>query len=230
MNRLKQQALEANLLLFKSNLVVLTWGNASAFDAEHGWVAIKPSGVPYDRLTAEEMVVVDLDGKVLSGAFKPSSDTPTHLELYRHFPGVGGVVHTHSRWATAWAQAGRDLPVYGTTHADYFYGAVPCSRQLTAEEIRGDYEAATGQVIVETFTRRQVLPSAVPAVLVAGHGAFTWGADALEAVHHAVVLEECAMMAAQTERLNPECCPLSQDLLDKHFFRKHGRGAYYGQG
>jgi L-ribulose-5-phosphate 4-epimerase len=230
MEALLQAVWEANLLLPKYNLVVFTWGNVSAIDRARGWVAIKPSGVPYEGMTAKQMVVVDLEGRVIAGDYRPSSDTPTHLELYRHFPEIGGIVHTHSRWATAWAQASRDLPAYGTTHADYFHGPVPCSRKLTAAEIQTDYERHTGKVIVETFEQRQITPEAVPGVLIAGHGPFTWGTNAAEAVHNAVVLEECAFMAIQTEALNPEAKPVEQTLLDKHYFRKHGKEAYYGQG
>ncbi len=230
MEKLIQNVLEANLLLPRYNLVVLTWGNVSAIDRERGLIVIKPSGVPYEELTIAQMVVVDLEGKPISGANRPSSDTPTHLELYRCFPDIGAVVHTHSRWATSWAQAGRDLPAYGTTHADYFHGSIPCTRRLSSGEIRSDYEINTGKVIVETYKNRLLAPDGIPGVLVAGHGPFTWGADAMDAVQNAVVMEECAMMAIQTETINPECQPLEQDLLDKHYFRKHGRTAYYGQG
>jgi len=191
---------------------------------------IKPSGVPYEELTMAQMIVVDLEGKPISGANRPSSDTPTHLELYRGFPDIRAVVHTHSRWATSWAQAGRDIPAYGTTHADYFHGSIPCTRRLSADEIRSDYELNTGKVIIETYKNRLLAPEAVPGVLVAGHGPFTWGAGAMDAVQNAVVMEECAMMAIQTETVNPECQPLEQGLLEKHYFRKHGRTAYYGQG
>ncbi|MEA4888975.1 MAG: L-ribulose-5-phosphate 4-epimerase [Clostridiaceae bacterium] len=228
-DRLIEEALQANLALPAHRLVVFTWGNVSAIDRERGLVAIKPSGVPYDKLEARHMVVVDLSGKVVSGTYRPSSDTATHLELYKNFPDIGGVVHTHSRWATAWAQAGLDLPAMGTTHADYFYGSVPCTRNLNLDEIETDYEGHTGRVIVETFRQRQLNPDAIPGVLVAGHGPFTWGGDALEAVYHAVVLEECAMMALQTRLLNPDQPAISQNLLDKHYLRKHGSGAYYGQ-
>lgn len=229
MEKLLEHVFEANLLLPKHNLVVFTWGNVSAIDRERGLVAIKPSGVRYEGMTANQMVVLDLDGKIISGSLRPSSDTPTHLELYRNFPAVGGIVHTHSRWATTWAQACRDLPAYGTTHADYFYGAIPCTRKLSVDEIRTDYELNTGKVIVETFRDRQIDPAAVPGVLIAGHGPFAWGSDALNAVHNAVVMEECAFMGIQTESLNPSVKPLEQELLDKHYFRKHGKDAYYGQ-
>lgn len=227
--QLSEQVLEANLALVKHNLVIFTWGNASAIDRRSGLVAIKPSGVPYAGMQGSDMVIVNLGGEIVAGRYKPSSDLPTHLELYRRFPTVGGIVHTHARWSTIWAQSGRDLPSYGTTHADHFYGAVPCTRQLTRSEIQEGYEINTGKVICETFETRNLDPLAVPGVLVAGHAPFAWGADVNSAVHNAVVLEECAMMAAHTEFLNPQVKPLAQDLLDKHYFRKHGAGAYYGQ-
>lgn len=230
MEKFIRAVLEANLLLPAFDLARLTWGNVSAIDRERGLVVIKPSGVPYPQLTSALMVVIDLSGKVISGSARPSSDTPTHLELYRRFETIGAVVHTHSRWATSWAQACRDLPAYGTTHADAFYGAVPCTRAMTDGEISTDYELNTGRVIAETFETRQIDPAAVQGVLVAHHGPFTWGKDALTAVHNAVTLEECAMIAAQTEALNPDCKPLPQAYLDKHFLRKHGKQAYYGQG
>ncbi len=223
---LKQRVLEANLALVSHQLVVFTWGNASERDPETGYIVIKPSGVPYDQMKAEQMVVLDPDGKQLEGSLKPSSDAPTHLELYRNFPDIGGVVHTHSPWATSWAQAGKSIPVYGTTHADYFYGPIPCSSSLTQEEIEGDYEHNTGSLIVETFEHLDYL--SIPGVLVHGHGPFTWGKDVLEAVHHAVVLEEVAMMAFRTELLGNQKT-LDHYLLDKHYARKHGKGAYYGQ-
>jgi L-ribulose-5-phosphate 4-epimerase len=226
LEKLKQQVLEANLALVSHQLVVFTWGNASERDPESGNIVIKPSGIPYDQMKAEQMVVLDPDGKQLEGNLKPSSDAPTHLELYRSFPDIGGVVHTHSPWATSWAQAAKAIPVYGTTHADYFYGPVPCTRALTQEEVEGDYEANTGSLIVETFKQENCL--SMPGVLVHGHGPFTWGKEVLEAVHHAVVLEEVAMMAFRTELLGNHK-PLEQYLLDKHYARKHGRDAYYGQ-
>lgn len=229
LEQLAERVLDANLALVKHQLVIFTWGNASAIDRTQGLVVIKPSGVPYAGMQASDMVVVDLDGKVLQSRYKPSSDLPTHLELYRSFPGIGGIVHTHARWSTIWAQSGRDLPSYGTTHADYFYGAIPCTRKLTREEIQEGYEVNTGKVICETFEQRQLDPLAIPGVLVAGHAPFAWGVDIDAAVHNAVVLEECAMMAAHTELLNPQVIPLEQDLLDKHYFRKHGANAYYGQ-
>ena len=226
LEKLKEKVLEANLALVSHQLVVFTWGNASERDPETGYIVIKPSGIPYDEMKADQMVILDLNGKQLEGDLKPSSDTPTHLELYRNFGGIGGVVHTHSPWATSWAQAGKPIPVYGTTHADYFYGAVPCSRALTREEVEGDYEQNTGKVIVETF--RQLDSKSMPGVLVHGHAPFTWGKDGLEAVHNAVVLEEVAMMAFRTEVLGNHK-PLEQYLLDRHYQRKHGKDAYYGQ-
>ena len=227
LEKLKQQVCSANLDLVKHGLVVFTWGNVSAIDRESGLVVIKPSGVEYDVMTPEDMVVVDLDGKRVEGKLNPSSDTPTHLVLYKVFPAVGGIVHTHSRWATMWAQAGRAVPAYGTTHADYFYGEIPCTRKMTVAEINGAYEAETGNVIVETFDGLN--PVDVPAVLVQSHGPFAWGKNAAEAVYHAAVLEEVAMMAANTEQLRDSVPPMQQELLDKHFFRKHGENSYYGQ-
>ena len=229
MDNLIKETLQANLDLPKHQLVVFTWGNVSAIDRERGLVAIKPSGVPYEQMEARHIIVVDLDGKVVSGTYKPSSDTATHLELYRRFPSVGGIVHTHSRWATLWAQACLDLPAFGTTHADYFYGDVPCTRHLSTSEIQDSYELNTGKVIVETFEQRGIDSASVPGVLVAGHGPFTWGTSAADAVHNAVVLEECAMMAFHTRMLSPGLPSLDQVLLDKHYLRKHGRNAYYGQ-
>jgi len=226
LEKLKQRVLEANLALVSNQLVVFTWGNASERDPTTGYIVIKPSGVPYEQMKAEQMVVLDPDGKQLEGDLKPSSDAPTHLELYRNFPHMGGVVHTHSPWATSWAQAGKPIPVYGTTHADYFYGPIPCSSSLTQEEVERDYEHNTGSLIVETFEHLDYL--SMPGVLVYGHGPFTWGKDVLEAVHHAVVLEEVAMMAFRTEVLGNHH-PLEQFLLDKHYTRKHGKDAYYGQ-
>lgn len=226
LEKLKQRVLEANLALLSHQLVVFTWGNASERDPETGYVVIKPSGISYDQMKAEQMVVLDPDGKKVEGSLNPSSDALTHLELYRNFPEVGGVVHTHSEWATSWAQAGKDIPVYGTTHADYFYGAVPCSRALSQEEVEGDYEISTGRVIVETF--QEMDNRSMPGVLVNGHGPFTWGTDSKEAVMHAVVLEEVAKMAFRTEVLGMKQ-PLEQFLLDKHYKRKHGKDAYYGQ-
>lgn len=223
----KEEVCRANLLLPKYGLVVFTWGNVSGFDPESRLLVIKPSGVPYEELTPDDMVVVNLDGTKVEGKLNPSSDTPTHCALYRSFPGVGGIVHTHSRWATAWAQAGRGIPAYGTTHGDYFYGEIPCTRRMTAGEIAGEYELETGNVIAERFVGRD--PLEVPAVLVHSHGPFTWGKDCLEAVHNSVVLEELAMMAFHTEQLHPQAPPMQRELLDKHFLRKHGPDAYYGQ-
>ena len=229
LRRLAEQVLEANLELPRMGLVVYTWGNVSQVDYELGVAVIKPSGVPYDALTLEDLVTVALDdGRVLAGTGRPSSDTATHLALYRAWEGVGGVVHTHSRWATARAQSARPLPAYGTTHADYFYGAVPCTRMLTEAELE-DYEAQTGQVIVDCFAELELDPVALPACLIAGHGPFTWGKDAAEAVHNAVVLEECCMMGHIAEQATPGLEPIPQALLDKHYLRKHGANAYYGQ-
>lgn len=226
---LKQQVLEANLLLPKFGLVTFTWGNVSAIDRESGLVVIKPSGVPYEGMTADDMVIVDLNGKVVEGKWRPSSDTPTHVELYQAFPSIGGVCHTHSSYATSWAQAGRDVPCYGTTHADHFYGDVPCLRCLTKAEIDEGYERNTGTLIVSEFNRLHLDPVAMPAVLLKNHGPFTWGKDAVSAVYNAVVLEECAKMAYRTEQINPSVRPAPQELLDKHYLRKHGKNAYYGQ-
>lgn len=224
-----QSVLEANLALPKYGMVTFTWGNVSSIDRARGLVVIKPSGVAYDSMTIDHMVMVDLSGKVVQGNCRPSSDTATHLELYRSFPSIGGVVHTHSRWATAWAQSGKGIPAFGTTHADYFYGEIPCARPLTEAEIREEYELNTGRVIVETFQTKDIDPAAVPGVLISGHGPFAWGRNAEDAVHNAVVMEEVAMMALQTLQLNPEAMPIDQMLLDKHYLRKHGKDAYYGQ-
>jgi L-ribulose-5-phosphate 4-epimerase len=228
LDTLKSQVLEANLELVRRGLVLYTFGNASGIDREQGLVAIKPSGVAYERLTAADMVVSDLSGKIIGGTLKPSSDLDTHLELYREFPGIGGVVHTHSEFATAWAQAGREIPAYGTTHADYFYGPVPVTEELSAGEIGDGYVLNTGKAIVRRF--RSLDPLAVPGVLVAGHAPFAWGKDAMDAAYHAVVLESVARMAFYTALLNPECAGISQALLDRHHFRKHGAKATYGQG
>lgn len=227
MDRLVDDVLQANLALPLHGLVIFTWGNASGIDREGGRIVIKPSGIPYEGMTQDHMVQVNLAGTVLSGNYKPSSDTATHLAIYNSFPEVGGIVHCHSKWATAWAQSGRELPAYGTTHADYFYGPVPCTRTLTPDEIAQDYELNTGKVIVETF--QNINPINVPGVLVAGHAPFCWGRTVTAAVHNAVVLEQCAMMAVQTELLNPGATSVEQELLDKHYLRKHGAGAYYGQ-
>ena len=230
LKNLKRQVLEANLLLPKHGLVTFTWGNISGIDRERGLVVIKPSGVPYETMEAEDMVVVDLDGKVVEGKWKPSSDTPTHLALYRAYEGIGGVVHTHSRWATTFAQAGKSIPAMGTTHGDYFYGDIPCTRPMTDEEINGEYEAETGKVIIEAFRAAGKNPVQVPGVLVYSHGPFAWGATPAEAVHNAVVMEEVAFMDWHALMLNPYHRDMQQSLLDRHYLRKHGPGAYYGQG
>lgn len=229
LEQLKAEVLEANLSLPKYRLVTFTWGNVSGIDRETGYVVIKPSGVEYGEMTAEDLVVVDLDGTVVEGDLRPSSDTPTHLALYRAFPDIGGIVHTHSPWATSWAQAGLPLPALGTTHADYFYGEIPCTRELTEREVETNYELETGRVIVETYQKNGLDPTAMPGVLVKNHAPFCWGEDAQQAVHHAVVLEEAAKMAFITYQLNPDVRPISQCLLDKHYLRKHGANAYYGQ-
>lgn len=228
LENLKKQVLEANLELDRRRLVIYTWGNVSGIDRKQGLVVIKPSGVAYEELRVDSMVVLTLDGKVVEGDLKPSSDTPTHLALYRSFPEIGGVVHTHSPHATGWAQANRDIPCLGTTHADYFYGSIPCTRPLSQEEVAGEYEKNTAKVIIERFQNLDY--QQLPGVLVAGHGPFTWGKDPFEAVHNSVVLEEIAKMALASVRLNPEVEPLPQYMLDKHFLRKHGPKAYYGQG
>ena len=227
LEQLKEQVCRANLLLPAHGLVTFTWGNVSGIDRERGLVVIKPSGVDYDGMTPEDMVVVDLEGQVVEGKWKPSSDTATHVELYKAFPECGGIVHTHSRWATTFAQMGRDIPALGTTQGDYFYGAVPCTRPMTPGEIAGEYEKETGKVIVETFAGKD--PAAIPGVLVYSHGPFTWGKDPLEAVHNAVVLEEVAFMDWHALALCPDLPPMQQELLDKHYLRKHGKNAYYGQ-
>lgn len=225
---LKELVCKANLELPKYGLVTFTWGNVSGVDRESGLMVIKPSGVEYDNMTAEDMVVVSLKtGEKVEGKWKPSSDTATHIALYNAFPEIGGIVHTHSRQATSFAQAGRGIPAYGTTHGDYFYGEIPCTRKMTPEEIAGEYEKETGNVIIETF--KDLDENTIPAVLVNSHGPFSWGTDPENAVHNAVVLEELAFMALQTEILNPDIRPMQQELLDKHFLRKHGKNAYYGQ-
>ncbi|MBH2543370.1 L-ribulose-5-phosphate 4-epimerase [Serratia marcescens] len=229
MNELKRQVLAANLSLPAYGLVTFTWGNVSAIDRQSGMVVIKPSGIAYEAMTLEDLVVVDLEGKVREGHRKPSSDTATHLALYRAFADIGGVVHTHSRNATIWAQAGQPIPALGTTHADYFYGDIPCTRPMSEAEIAGDYEGETGKVIIETFNRAGRDPQQVPGVLVYSHGPFAWGKSAADAVHNAVVLEEVAIMAMATRQLAPAIAPMQPELLDKHFLRKHGKHAYYGQ-
>lgn len=224
---IKKRVFEANILLKKSGLVVLTWGNVSEIDRKNGYIVIKPSGVSYDKMTLEDMVVTDLDGNVVEGKLKPSSDLATHIELYRAFPEIGAVTHTHSRRATAFSQAGVPIKSFGTTHADTFYGAVPVTRKLTDKEITGEYEKETGKVIIEAF--KDINPMDIPAVLVNSHGPFTWGKDALKSVENSIILEEVATMALDTIQLNPEAT-LQNELLDKHYLRKHGKNAYYGQG
>ena len=229
LEELKQSVYEANMELSRRKLTTYTWGNVSGIDREKGLFVIKPSGVAYEKLKPEHMVVMDLLGNKVEGDLNPSSDTKTHIELYKAFPQLGGIAHTHSAYAVAWAQANRDIPCYGTTHADYFYGSVPCSRNLTEEEIEADYEGNTGRVIVEAFKDRGIDPKNVPAVICAHHGPFTWGKDAAQSVYHAVVLEEVAKMAMFTEQIRPSAAPAPQCIQDKHFMRKHGPKAYYGQ-
>ena len=229
LEELKRKVYEANMELPKRHLVTYTWGNVSEIDRESGLFVIKPSGVDYDTMTPEDMVVMDLEGNRVEGRYKPSSDTPTHIELYKKYKEIGGVVHTHSPEATSWAQAGRSIPLYGTTHADYFFGSIPCARSLTPEEIGGEYEKNTGLVIIETFEELKINPMYTPGVLCTNHGPFTWGKDAAEAVHNAVVLEEVAKMARFTEQIKPGVEPAPDCIRDKHFFRKHGENAYYGQ-
>ena len=226
LEELKQKVYLANMQLPKYGLVTFTWGNVSEIDRARGLFAIKPSGIAYEELRPEDMVIVDLDGNVVEGKYRPSSDTATHAELYKAFSKIGGVVHTHSPWATSWAQAGRDIPCYGTTHADYIFGAVPCVRNLTKEELK-DYEANTGKLIADHFKGKDV--EAVPCVLCRNHGPFTWGKDGMDAVHNAVVLEEVAKMASRCEMIDPNVSPAPQELQDKHYYRKHGSNAYYGQ-
>lgn len=227
LEELKEIVYRANMLLPEHNLITFTWGNVSGIDRESGLVVIKPSGVEYDAMTADDMVVVDLDGNRVEGHYKPSSDTPTHVELYKAFPECGGIVHTHSRWATSFAQAGMNIPAMGTTHADYFYGDIPCTRAMTPEEIKGRYEKNTGLVIIETFKDRN--PADVPGVVVFRHGPFAWGTDPFNAVHNAVVMEEVAFMDYHALMLNPEHRDMQSELMDKHYLRKHGANAYYGQ-
>lgn len=229
LEELKKLVCEANMELPRHGLVTFTWGNVSGIDKEKGLFVIKPSGVDYDKMSPDDMVVMDLEGNKIEGYLKPSSDTPTHLEIYKAFPEIGGIVHTHSSYATSWAQAGRSIPCYGTTHADYIYGEVPCLRCLTEEEIEEAYEENTGHLIVNEFIRLNKDPMAVPAVLCKNHGPFVWGKDAMDAVHNAVVLEEVAKMAYWTETINPKAAPAPLELQDKHYFRKHGSNAYYGQ-
>jgi L-ribulose-5-phosphate 4-epimerase len=227
LEQLKRTVCEANLLLPKYDLVTFTWGNVSGIDRELGLIAIKPSGVPYDGMAPEDMVIVDFSGNVIEGKWKPSSDTATHIELYKAFPNIGGVVHTHSRWATTFAEAGQPIPAMGTTQADYFYGDIPCTRPMTEEEINGDYEKETGKVIVETF--KNIQADDVPGVLVYSHGPFSWGTDPKNAVHNAVVMEEVAFMDWHALMINPEHRDMQKALLDRHYLRKHGANAYYGQ-
>ncbi|QIZ10363.1 L-ribulose-5-phosphate 4-epimerase [Priestia megaterium] len=229
LERLKKEVLAANLQLPEHGLVTFTWGNVSGIDREQGLVVIKPSGVPYEELKIDDLVVLDLNGRIIEGTLRPSSDTPTHLALYRAFSQIGGIVHTHSPWATSWAQAGQAIPALGTTHADYFYGEIPCTRTLTQEEIERGYELETGNVIIETFEKEGLDPVSMPGVLLSGHAPFSWGKNASQAVHNAVVLEEVAKMALHTFQLNPQMKPIDQFLLDKHYLRKHGVNAYYGQ-
>ncbi len=229
LEELKALVCKANLELPKYGLVTFTWGNVSGIDREKGLVVIKPSGVEYDEMKPEHMVVVDLSGKVVEGNLRPSSDTDTHVVLYRAFPALGGIVHTHSRWAVSFAQAGRDIPAMGTTQGDYFYGDIPCTRRMTPEEIGGSYELETGNVIVETFEKRGIDPAQVPGVVVQNHGPFAWGTDPMNAVHNAVVMEEVAFMDYHALQLNPQAGRMQQELLDKHYLRKHGKNAYYGQ-
>ncbi len=227
LDELKKKVLEANLELPKRNLVIYSWGNVSGIDRERGLVVIKPSGVPYEQLKAGDLPVVDLDGNMVEGDLNPSSDTATHLELYKAFPKIGGVVHTHSPWCTKWAQAGRAIPSFGTTHADYFYGEIPCTRKLTPFEIANLYEKNTGKVIIDTF--KDLNPSFIPGVIVNSHGPFNWGKDPLKAVENAVIMEEIAKLAYYTQSLSPQINSIDDHLLDKHFLRKHGKNAYYGQ-
>lgn len=229
LEELKEKVFKANIDLVKNNLVVLTWGNVSGIDREKGLVVIKPSGVSYDDMKASDMVVVDLDGNVVEGNLRPSSDTITHIELYKKYESLGGIVHTHSTFATSWAQAKRDIPSYGTTHADTFYGSVPCTRKLSNEEIKTEYERNTGFVIIETLENRNIEILSVPGIIVGSHGPFSWGETPDKAVSNAVVLEEVAKMALITESLNKDITPIEKELQDKHYFRKHGANAYYGQ-
>ena len=227
--KLKEEVYLANMELPKYGLVTFTWGNVSGIDREAGLFVIKPSGVPYEELSPADMVVMDLYGSKVEGKYSPSSDTATHVELYKHFPTIGGIVHTHSPWATSWAQSGRSIPCYGTTHSDYMYGEIPCVRALTPMEINEAYEKYTGVLIADEFVRLKIDYTAMPAVLCQYHGPFTWGKDAADAVHNSVVLEEVAKMAYRAEQLNPNVKPAPQKLQDKHYFRKHGKDAYYGQ-
>lgn len=229
LEHLKELVFQANMELPKRGLVTFTWGNVSGIDRESGYLVIKPSGVEYENMKAEDMVVVDLEGNRIEGNYKPSSDTATHIELYKKYSEIGGIVHTHSTWATSWAQAGRSIPLYGTTHADYFYGPIPCARSLTEDEINTEYEKNTGLVIIETLENGNIKPKSMPGILCTNHGPFAWGKDAHEAVHNAVVLEELAKMSCYSELINPNIKPAPQVIADKHYLRKHGENAYYGQ-
>ncbi|SHE69544.1 L-ribulose 5-phosphate 4-epimerase [Atopostipes suicloacalis DSM 15692] len=230
LTELKEKVYQANLLLPEYNLITFTWGNVSGIDREEGLIVIKPSGVEYDELTSDQMVVVNFDGEIVEGNLNPSSDTATHIELYKAFPDIGGIVHTHSPWAVSFAQAGLDIPAAGTTHGDYFYGSIPVTREMKKDEIQVDYEKQTGSVIIETFNKKDINPNQVPGVLVNDHGPFTWGDSPAEAVHNSVVLEQVAEMTYHSLQLNAENIQMSQSLLDKHYLRKHGKDAYYGQG
>lgn len=229
LEQLKQFVFEANMELPKRGLVTYTWGNVSGIDRESGYIVIKPSGVDYEMMKPEDMVVLDLDGIKIEGNYKPSSDTSTHIELYKRYPEIGGIVHTHSTWATSWAQAQREIPLYGTTHADYFFGAIPCARSLTEDEIFGEYEKNTGLVIIETLEKKNIDPMSTPGILISNHAPFTWGKDAADAVHNSVVLEEVAKMASYTETINRNVKPAPEAIARKHYLRKHGKNAYYGQ-
>ena len=229
LDELKKIVFDGNIELVIRNLVIYTWGNVSGIDRESGLFAIKPSGVDYDIMKFDDMVVLDLEGNKKEGKYKPSSDTATHIELYKAFPEIGAVVHTHSSYATSWAQARKDIKAFGTTHADYFYGDIPCARALTKEEIESDYEKNTGLVIIETLKERKINPMDIPGIILSSHGPFAWGKDVHNAVHNAVVLEEVAKMAYRTIQINPEITRVEQYLLDKHYFRKHGKNSYYGQ-
>lgn len=229
LDELKKEVYKANMLLKESGLVILTWGNASAIDRETGFIVIKPSGVEYGELSPNNLVVINMNGDVIEGDLKPSSDTKTHIELYKHFNSIGGIVHTHSHYATSWAQAGKEIPPFGTTHADTFYGNIPCTRPMSYEEIEGSYEKETGRVIIELFRNNNINENNMGAVLVKSHGPFTWGKSVAEAVENAITLEETAKMAFNTELLNHNQEPIESVLLNKHFFRKHGKDAYYGQ-
>lgn len=229
LEELKREVFEENLELVEKKLVIYTWGNVSGIDRESKIFAIKPSGVDYDIMKSDDMVLIDLEGKKIEGKYKPSSDTATHIELYKAFPEIGAIVHTHSAYATSWAQARKDIPAFGTTHADYFYGDIPCARALTKEEIENDYEKNTGLVIIETLKERNINPMDIPGIIIASHGPFAWGKDSRQAVYNAVVLEELSKMAYRTIQINPNIKSVEKYLLDKHYFRKHGKNAYYGQ-